>query len=96
MRSTQSIVVASMATKWYAHAGSNPDFRALQFDSACGLIGRLAAMPYGSLAMHADAEHRHFAIESANEEQLARLKYVVDAHIVRFAFREKLEKLDWR
>lgn len=54
-----------------------------------------AAMPYGSLAMHVNDGRLHFSIESADEEQLAKLKYVIDAHIVRFAFREKLERLDW-
>lgn len=47
-----------------------------------------AAMPCGSLAMHVDGERVSLAIDSADEEQLAKLKYVVNPHIVRFAFRE--------
>jgi hypothetical protein len=37
----------------------------------------------------------YFEIEAADDELLARLKYVIDAHIVRFAFRENLKQLEW-
>jgi hypothetical protein len=38
----------------------------------------------------------HFEIVADNDQLLDQMKYVVEAHIVRFAFREKLQKLDWR
>ena len=55
-----------------------------------------ADMPFGSLRMQANGNTLLFEIEAADEATLERMKYVVEAHIVRFAFREKLEKLDWR
>lgn len=54
-----------------------------------------AAMPYGSLYMRVIDNVLHFEIEAADEALLERLKSVIDAHIVRFAFREKLERLEW-
>lgn len=54
-----------------------------------------AALPYGRLDMHVENGVLHFQIEAADEIALARLMYVVDAHIVRFAFREKLQGLTW-
>ncbi len=54
-----------------------------------------AAMPYGSLNMRAVENVLHFEIEAADEALLERLKAVIDAHIVRFAFREKLQRLEW-
>jgi hypothetical protein len=55
-----------------------------------------AAMPYGSLKMHTGDGSLHFEIEAADEVMLERMKAVIDAHIVRFAFREKLERLEWK
>jgi hypothetical protein len=54
-----------------------------------------AAMPYGALNMHVEDDVLYFEIEAADDELLARLKYVIDAHIVRFAFRENLKQLEW-
>ena len=54
-----------------------------------------AEMPYGLLNMHAADNALYFEIEAADDHLLGRMKYVVEAHIIRFAFREKLEKLYW-
>ena len=54
-----------------------------------------AAMPYGKLDMFVRDGVLHFEIEAESAELLDRMKYVVDAHIVRFAFREKLAGLQW-
>ncbi len=54
-----------------------------------------AAMPYGKLDMFVRENVLHFEIQAESAELLDRMKYVVDAHIVRFAFREKLAGLQW-
>lgn len=54
-----------------------------------------AAMPYGELNMRAVNDVLYFEVEAADEALLERLKAVIDAHIVRFAFREKLKRLEW-
>lgn len=54
-----------------------------------------AAMPYGKLDMFVRDGVLHFEVEAENGELLDRMKYVVDAHIVRFAFREKITGLQW-
>lgn len=54
-----------------------------------------ADMPFGLLNMQAVGTTLHFDIEASDDSALDRMKYVVEAHIVRFAFREKLRKLDW-
>jgi len=54
-----------------------------------------AAMPYGKLDMFVRDGILHFEVEAEDQELLSRMKYVVDAHIVRFAFREKIVGLEW-
>lgn len=63
----------------------------VSYDAAQGM----ADMPFGLLRMRASGDELRFEIEAADDPALARMKYVVEAHIVRFAFREKLQKLDW-
>lgn len=63
----------------------------VQYDAANGT----ADMPFGSLRMHVTGNALQFEIEAADDARLERMKYVVEAHIVRFAFREKLQKLEW-
>lgn len=63
----------------------------VNYDAAVGT----ADMPFGMVNMQAAGSTLRFEIEAADDQSLDRLKYVVEAHIVRFAFREKLEKLDW-
>jgi hypothetical protein len=50
-----------------------------------------AASPDGSLRMHTGGGRLQIEAEAADAAALERLKAVVDAHIVRFAFQEKLE-----
>lgn len=64
----------------------------VQYDAENGT----ADMPFGSLRMQAEGNTLLFEVEAEDEATLERMKYVVEAHIVRFAFREKLRKLDWR
>jgi hypothetical protein len=56
----------------------------------------MADMPYGLLNMRVAGNTLCFEIEAADDGSLDRLKHVIEAHIVRFAFREKLQKLDWQ
>ena len=54
-----------------------------------------AAMPYGKLDMFVRDGALYVEVEAENGELLNRMKHVVDAHIVRFAFREKIAGLQW-
>jgi hypothetical protein len=56
----------------------------------------VAAMPYGRLEMHALGNVLVFEIRAEDHTLLERMKHVVEAHIVRFAFREKLMSLEWK
>lgn len=63
----------------------------VEFDEQRGWAG----MPHGSLRMQPDGS-LHFEIEAAGR-CLARVPQgVIDAHIVRLALREKLQRLNWR
>ncbi|HRO48530.1 MAG TPA: DUF2218 domain-containing protein [Hyphomicrobium sp.] len=64
----------------------------VSYDASAGT----ADMPFGLVSMHADETALRFEIEATDAPSLDRLKYVVEAHIVRFAFREKLQGLDWQ
>ena len=50
----------------------------------------------GAAVLDADAEGLRMAVTSADEEGLAHTQAIIESHLVRFAFREKLEALDWR
>lgn len=63
----------------------------VNYDATAGT----ADMPHGLLNMHVEDDTLHFHVQAADDQSLARMKYVVEAHIVRFAFREKLKKLEW-
>jgi uncharacterized protein len=54
-----------------------------------------AALPDGSLTMNASPSELRFEVEAEDLQKLLRTRYIVDAHIVRFAFREKLMGLSW-
>jgi hypothetical protein len=60
------------------------------FDAQAGQI----TFPLGETKLAADDETLTIRVESANGEDLERLKDVVVRHLVRFAFREEL-KVDW-
>lgn len=55
-----------------------------------------ANFPFGVAKMRADANQLEIAIEAEDEAALSRTKDVIESHLVRFAFRENLEKLEWR
>ncbi len=46
--------------------------------------------------MRADDNQLEIAIEADDDAALSRTKDVIESHLVRFAFRENLEKLAWR
>lgn len=50
----------------------------------------------GSSALDADGEGLRMAVTADDEESLARIQSIIETHLVRFAFREKLEALDWQ
>lgn len=55
----------------------------------------VCAMPSGKTTLDADDETLSVQIESDSEKALREAQYVVDVHLERFAFREKIKKLDW-
>lgn len=55
-----------------------------------------AQFGYGAASMKSDADGLHVAVEAGSEEELARTKFVIESHLIRFAFREELEKLEWQ
>lgn len=55
-----------------------------------------AKFDFGKANLSADAEGLHMAVEANDDEALARTKVVIESHLVRFAFREELESLDWQ
>jgi uncharacterized protein len=54
-----------------------------------------AALPTGPALMEARDGALHFTVEAEDAAALERAKTIIESHIVRFAFREKLERLDW-
>lgn len=55
-----------------------------------------ANFPFGTAKMRADENQLEIAISAEDEAALTRTKDVIESHLLRFAFREELEKLDWR
>lgn len=64
----------------------------VSYDTANGR----ADMPFGLLNMRVAGDTLHLEVEALDDQLLDRMKHVVEAHLVRFAFREKLQKLDWQ
>ncbi|WP_010139773.1 DUF2218 domain-containing protein [Oceanicola sp. S124] len=54
-----------------------------------------AALPTGPAVLKADETGLHMHVTAGDAEGLARAKHIIEDHLVRFAFRENLEKLDW-
>ena len=52
--------------------------------------------PAGSGVMDADGKGLRIVVRASDDEGLARTQAIIESHLVRFAFREKLEALDWR
>ncbi|CAN7582282.1 DUF2218 domain-containing protein [Rhizobium sp. LjRoot30] len=49
----------------------------------------------GTAVLRADGDALHIRTTAPDEAQLAETKSVIESHLIRFAFREKLESLDW-
>ena len=65
----------------------------VEYDDSSGL----AHLPDGTLSMKASEDGvLVFSVTAADVQKLLKTRYVVDAHIVRFAFREAILGLDWR
>ncbi len=64
-------------------------------DVAYDNVSGSAKMPHGELKIRADDSLMYFEVQAATLQDLLKTRYVVDAHIVRFAFREKLLGLKW-
>lgn len=52
-------------------------------------------LPPGPATLQADAHCLSFAVTAADEDGLKLAKYIIEDHIVRFAFREELKSLNW-
>ncbi|MGB3878021.1 DUF2218 domain-containing protein [Shinella zoogloeoides] len=52
--------------------------------------------PRGEAVLEADESGLSMAVSAADEEGLAQTQAIIESHLLRFAFREKLEALDWR
>ena len=52
--------------------------------------------PFGTAWLRADKERLTVEIEAADADQRARAQDVVEVHLLRFAFREKLGPMAWR
>ncbi len=51
---------------------------------------------FGTASLSSDPDALHMAVEAQDDEMLTRIKGVMESHLVRFAFREELEGLDWQ
>ncbi|MBR9763407.1 MAG: DUF2218 domain-containing protein [Rhodobacteraceae bacterium] len=54
-----------------------------------------AALPTGPATLRADAQGLHMQVTAPDAEGLERAKHIIESHLVRFAFRDNLERLDW-
>ena len=52
--------------------------------------------PAGSGVMDADGKGLRIVVRASDDAGLAHTQAIIESHLVRFAFREKLEALDWR
>lgn len=50
----------------------------------------------GSSVMKADERGLHILVRASDEQGLAQTQSIIESHLVRFAFRDKLEALDWQ
>lgn len=55
-----------------------------------------AQLPPGPAELVADKTGLSMVVTAPDDEGLARAKFIVEDHLVRFAFRENLERLDWQ
>ena len=52
--------------------------------------------PFGMARLRAESERLTVEIEAPDGDQRTRTEEVIEAHLLRFAFREKLEPMTWR
>ena len=50
----------------------------------------------GSCVMDADEKGLRIVVRASDGQGLAQTQEIIESHLVRFAFRERLEALDWR
>ncbi|KAA3511167.1 DUF2218 domain-containing protein [Agrobacterium rosae] len=50
---------------------------------------------FGTASLDAEPTGLKIAVTAPDEEKLERAKSVVESHLLRFAFRENVDKLDW-
>lgn len=55
-----------------------------------------AALPGGETRLAADADALSIAVEGAAPADMVRVRFVVEEHLLRFAFREDMQPLDWQ
>ncbi|WP_320195611.1 DUF2218 domain-containing protein [Agrobacterium rosae] len=53
------------------------------------------AFDFGTASLDAEPTSLKIAVTAPDEEKLERAKSVVESHLLRFAFRENVDKLDW-
>lgn len=53
------------------------------------------ALPPGPAIMDADDKSIRINITAETEDGLKLAQHIIDSHIIKFAFREELESLDW-
>jgi hypothetical protein len=63
-----------------------------EFDAARGR----AALPGGETRLIADDAALSIAVEGASPADMVRVRYVVEDHLLRFAFRENMQPLPWQ
>lgn len=50
----------------------------------------------GAAVLDADERGLRMVVTAPDEEKLAQTQSIIESHLLRFAFREKLEALDWQ
>ena len=51
--------------------------------------------PCGTALLQNKTDRLEFYVEAPTQEELSQCQSIIESHIVRFAFREKLEHLNW-
>lgn len=52
--------------------------------------------PCGKALLQNKTDHLEFYVEAPTEDELKKCQSIIESHIVRFAYREELEKLNWQ
>lgn len=92
MLSSTSVFVTPNASRYIAQLCKHFAHKvSVEYDETRGE----AMLPSGRATMTAENGALRFEVFSETEQGLTRGKFIIEDHIVRFAFREKLEKLEW-